>query len=40
LQLHQLDDFAALSRCKKGEKDVPIKEVKDAVMNAIQIRSI
>jgi peptidoglycan hydrolase CwlO-like protein len=38
LQSHQLnDEFAALSRYNKGEKDVPIKEIKDAVMKAIQV---
>jgi hypothetical protein len=38
LRSHQLnDEFAALSRYNKGEKDVPIKEIKDAVMKAIQV---
>ena len=38
MQSDQLnDEFAVLSRSNKGEKDVPIKEIKDAVMKAIQV---
>jgi hypothetical protein len=36
LQLHQFDEFTALSRSNKGE-DVPIKDIKEAVMKAIQV---
>ena len=31
------DEFAALSRSKRGEEDITIKEIKKAVMEAIQI---
>ena len=31
------DEFAALSRSKRGEEDITIKEIKKAVMKAIQI---
>ena len=31
------DEFAALSRSVRGEEDVAIKEIKKAVMKAIQI---
>jgi hypothetical protein len=36
LQLHQIDEFIALSRAYKGE-DVPIKDIKEAVVKAIQV---
>jgi hypothetical protein len=36
LPSHESDDFSALSRSIHGE-DVPIKEIKKAVMKAIQV---
>jgi hypothetical protein len=35
-QLHQADEFAALSRSSNGE-DVPIKDIKEAVVRSIQV---
>ena len=31
------DEFAALSRSKRGEEDITIKEIKKALMKAIEI---
>ncbi|MFL6377463.1 MAG: hypothetical protein ACJ72R_08390 [Nitrososphaeraceae archaeon] len=36
LQLHQIDEFIALSRSYKGE-DVPIKDIKEALVKAIEV---
>jgi hypothetical protein len=36
LQLNQIDEFIALSRSYKGE-DVPIKDIKEEVVKAIQV---
>jgi hypothetical protein len=33
---HQIDEFIALSRAYKGE-DVPIKDIKEALVKAIQV---
>jgi hypothetical protein len=35
-QLHQADEFAALSRSNNGE-DVPIEDIKEAVLRSIQV---
>jgi hypothetical protein len=34
---NQLNEFAALSRSKRGEKDVPIEDIKEDVKEAIEI---